>query len=217
VIALNPSNAEARMMYETVSVDLDHTSEALDHYFLAEPADPLAEEPLQFRACLLIWLGRLDEALTVIGNPAARTCQNVRTHNLLTDYYRTRGDLDRAVQEADLVINGHPPEADTPAAWKEAASAWRHILARNKEAERAILSKLEASPVSGLTLEFCGRWYADLVTWTRVSGVGSKLPETTRCRRSRWYSIRAWPTFERIHGSNLSCARSALLEARRAA
>jgi tetratricopeptide (TPR) repeat protein len=162
VIALNPSNAEARMMYETVSVDLDHTSEALDHYFLAEPADPLAEEPLQFRAYLLIWLGRLDEALTVIGNPAARTCQNVRTHNLLTDYYRTRGDLDRAVQEADLVINGHPPEADTPAAWKEAASAWRHILARNKEAERAILSKLEASPVSGLTLEFCGWWYADL-------------------------------------------------------
>ncbi len=160
-ISLNPSNAEARFVYALVLEDLGRAEEALTQYRLAEAADPLGREALHFHARLLVWLARYDEALSVIEKHRLVTGGSVGTHELLSDYYRARGDLQRSLEELDVVIR-EQQGGGGPQDWNELTVAWRHILTGDKEAARRILRKLEASPPGPLTMAFVGWWYAEL-------------------------------------------------------
>jgi adenylate cyclase len=160
-ISLNPSNSEAHWVYALILEDLGRPEEALVQYGLGEATNPLGSETLFFHSRLLLWLGRYDEALGVIEKHGTVSGQSVRTHTLLADYYRSRGDLARCLDEIDLLIQKQDRE-DIPSDWKRMNFARRCIVTEDKERARRILSELEGSPGNPLTLAFCAYWFADL-------------------------------------------------------
>ncbi len=159
-IAFNPSNAVAHYTYALLLEEVNRPDEAEVEFTLAEAADPLQAEILFHHVRLVMWLGKFDDALRLmdkhraLGRPEA-------VHSLLSDYYLYRGELPRAVDELDRLVEV-AEDSGRVSDDVDLFVAWRCILTGDKDRARSILEKLEAAPKGPLTPAFVGTWYAEL-------------------------------------------------------
>jgi adenylate cyclase len=155
-LSLNPSYALAHEIYAGVLEDEGRADEALLEFDQAEEADPISPT-LLLHARLLIWLGRLDEALVKIqkvGKPLDSTSQY---HNILARYFLARQDLERGLKEIQLT-----EELLTEPSSKPLYRAFYYALSGEKEKARALLRSEESRSISAARQAVIVSTYAEL-------------------------------------------------------
>ncbi len=138
-LALNPSDSEVHNSYGLLLEDEGRAEEALVELRLAEEADPRWHLCLGNLAHLLIWLGRLDDALIRIQKYGEVGSDSLRHHYLLGEYYLAKSDLPRAIEEM-----GRCEELCTEPHSKALLRAHRHALSGELEKSRATLRAEES-------------------------------------------------------------------------
>jgi len=167
-LALNPSYSPAHHWYAELLEEEARTDEALVQFALAEGADPIWPNNLYCSAWLLIWLGKLDEALVKIQKLTELPFRMPEHPYLMARYHLARSDLKGCLKELDRF-----EKAEQNPRWKPVVRAVRCALAGEKEEARALLRREETLPEFPSTgwstvwaycelgdLDACFRWMA---------------------------------------------------------
>ncbi len=180
-LSLNPSDSEVHNSYALLLEDEGRTDEALVELLLAEEADPRWPRGLGNLAHLLIWLRRLDEALTKVQKFGEVKPDSLTYHNLLSVYYLAKADLPRALEEI-----GRCEELETEPRWKPLNRAWRYALSGDTERSRATLRAEESLPDRPETADSIAQIYVEIGDMDQAYRWLAKAIATQNV------SIRAW-------------------------
>jgi adenylate cyclase len=156
-LSLNPSYSLGHIWYAGLLQDEARGDDALSEWRLAEAADPLSPNNLFHVAELLIWLGRLDEALPKIQKLGGLEPSSPVYHFLLSRYHLARSDLEACLKETRRAEELSPDPRG-----KAVFRAWRYALAGKKERLKALLRREEALPGSVETTWVIAALYAEL-------------------------------------------------------
>jgi adenylate cyclase len=165
-VSLNPSYSLAHHWYGAFLEEEARAEEALLEFTLAEGADPLWIVNLALLAQLLLWLGRLDEALVKIRRIGELDAASPDYHTLLARYHLERSERKLYVQERTRYL-----ELFQDPSRKALILALTYALSGEKDSARALLREEEARAEAGLTafdlanvcallgdLDGCFRW-----------------------------------------------------------
>ena len=139
-LALNPSDALARHGYAVLLVQQGRGEEALPHFARAERDNPLWAFNLWKFAQLLVWLGKLDEALPKIERLRELDSDGNAYHRALAEYKFAKADLGGAVEELRRVVANISEDSR-----KFPVRAWILALEGKNEEARAQLVRGEAA------------------------------------------------------------------------
>jgi len=156
-LLLNPSYSLGHFWYGVILEDLARPNEALRELALAEEADPLSSKNVFQSSCLLIWLGRLDEALLKIQKLGELAPSRRGYHNALARYYLARSELPRALRELKSV-----EETASDPRLKSVMRALFHAASGESEQARELLQIEESLPEFAPTAWIVGWVYAEL-------------------------------------------------------
>ncbi len=156
-VSLNRSYSMAHLWLGTLFEEMGRADEALAEYKLAEASDPLWLSPLFLLARLFAWLGRSEEVHARVHKLGEIAPNSQEYHLSLAWYHYTRSDLSRFVQEFRRA-----EELDEDPGNQPISRAFLHALAGEKEQSRAILERVETSPVEPQFIWQLARIYAEL-------------------------------------------------------
>jgi len=156
-LALNPSDSLAREFYAGILQDQDRPEEAVREYSLAEEANPLWPLPVVNLANLLIWLGRLDEALVKIRRVSELAPTRSYLPVLLARYHLARSDVEQSLQELRRA-----EDLESDPRLKRFTHIWNVIVSGDGAQAKELLRREEASPEYGHTPYFLALAYAEL-------------------------------------------------------
>ena len=138
-LSLNPSYSLAHNWYGAVLADEGRGDEALQEFALANAADPLWHFNLLQLIQVLVWQGKLEEALAKIHHLGEFHPDTAGYHFALARYRLARSDLDECLREFDRYLELEPePRA------KAITQAYRIALSGEKEKARVLLQQEEA-------------------------------------------------------------------------
>jgi adenylate cyclase len=140
-LSLDPSNSRAHHLYAELLEDEARTDEALVEFALAEAADPLWPNNFYCQAFLLIWLGKLDQALGKVQKLGELQPDYPEYPFLLAGYYLARSDLEGCLKQLQRY-----EDAEQKPWWKPVIGALRCALSGEKEQARALLRHAESLP-----------------------------------------------------------------------
>jgi adenylate cyclase len=156
-LSLNPSYSLGHFWYGVILEDRARPDEAARELALAEEADPLSSKCLFQSSCLLVWLGRFDEALVKIQKLGKLAPSRRGYHNALARYYLARSEIPQAQREIRNV-----EETTTEPRLKPVMRALFHAVSGEKQESRELLRAEESLPEFAPTAWIVGWVYAEL-------------------------------------------------------
>jgi adenylate cyclase len=198
-LSLNPSYSLGRYWYAGMLEEEVRPEEALQEHALAEAADPLWPTNIYLETELLIWLGRLDEALIKLQKLGDLVPFSEEYHMVLSRYHLARAEVEPCLMELQRT-----EELEPEPRWRPIHHARYLTLQGNKEAARALLREEDTLP------EFPhGAWaialvYAELGSldecfrWLAKAFESSSLPLQQLRLDPRLEGVRADPRFREL-------------------
>jgi adenylate cyclase len=140
-LSLNPSYSLCRYWYAALLEEEVRPEEALQQHALAEAADPLWPANICLATELLIWLGRLDEALIKLQKLGDLAPLSEAYHLALSRYYLARAKLEPCLAELK-----RSAELEPEPRWRPLHRARYLALSGNKDAARVLLRREDTLP-----------------------------------------------------------------------
>jgi adenylate cyclase len=156
-LSLNPSYSLGHFWYAVLLEDQARAEEALSELTLAEGADPLSSKNLFQLSCLLIWLGRFEDALPKIEKLGELEPSGRGYHNVLARYHLARAELALALREVQRV-----EEATAEPRLKPVIRSLYLALAGKAEEARALLRREDELPEFPPAAWLIGWSYAEM-------------------------------------------------------